>query len=107
MSWDEAVEHEITLPATGLAAPTDTLRQVAGGEESEPLTDARGSVVGRIVRRRQPLRVRIRTHPVVDGGYVRLSVCVRNEHPEPADDWRRRPAGNGRTPCGGPSAAEA
>ncbi|MBV7672643.1 hypothetical protein STHAL_24650 [Streptomyces halstedii] len=86
LTWDEAVEHEITLPAAGLTGPVDTLRQVAGGEESEPLTDARGSVVGRIVRRRQPLTVRIRTRPVVDEGYVRLSVSVRNEHPEPADD---------------------
>ncbi|WP_326701244.1 hypothetical protein OG909_30425 [Streptomyces sp. NBC_01754] len=86
LSWDEAVEREITLPATGLGGPTDTLRQVAGGEETEPLTDARGSVPGRIVRRRLPLTVRIRTHTVADGGHLRLSVSVRNEHPDPADD---------------------
>ncbi|MFD0019898.1 hypothetical protein [Streptomyces sp. NPDC058382] len=85
MSWDEAVEREIVLAALPLDEPADSVHEVPGGEESEPVTDARGTVVGRIVRRRLPLAVRIRTRAVMDDGYVRLTVSVGNEHPEPAD----------------------
>ncbi|MFF8421646.1 hypothetical protein [Streptomyces sp. NPDC015680] len=84
MSWDEAVEREIVLPALPLGEVTDAVHEVPGGEETEPLTDARGVVAGRIVRRRLPLAVRVRARAVIDDGYVRLSVAVRNEHPEPA-----------------------
>ncbi|MFJ8851855.1 hypothetical protein [Streptomyces sp. NPDC102437] len=83
MSWDEAVEREVVLPALPLGEPADAVHEVPGGEDTEPVTDARGAVVGRIVRRRLPLAVRVRTRAVVDDGYVRLSVTVRNEHPEP------------------------
>ncbi|MCM2411221.1 hypothetical protein [Streptomyces sp. RKAG290] len=83
MTWDEAVEQEIVLVAEPLAEPADGVHQVPGGEESEPLSDASGTVVGRIVRRRLPLAVRIRTGSTVDDGFVRLTVSVRNEHPEP------------------------
>lgn len=85
MSWDEAVEREVVLAALPLDEPADSVHEVAGGEDSEPVTDARGAVVGRIVRRRLPLRVRIRVRAVMDDGYVRLTVSVTNEHPEPAD----------------------
>lgn len=84
MSWDEAVEREIVLTALPLGEVADAVHEVPGGEETEPVTDARGVVAGRIVRRRLPLAVRVRTRAVVDDGYVRLSVAVRNEHPEPA-----------------------
>ncbi|MFE6668595.1 hypothetical protein ACFVFH_34170 [Streptomyces sp. NPDC057697] len=83
LSWDEAVEREVVLAALPLGEATDTVHVVPGGEETEPVTDARGAVVGRIVRRRLPLTLRVRTRAVVDDGYVRLSVAVRNEHPEP------------------------
>ncbi|MCX4849643.1 hypothetical protein [Streptomyces sp. NBC_00893] len=83
MSWDEAVEREVVLTALPLDEATDAFHEVPGGEESEPVTDARGVLVGRIVRRRLPLAVRVRTQAVVDDGYVRLSVSVRNEHPVP------------------------
>ncbi|MFJ4918860.1 hypothetical protein [Streptomyces sp. NPDC088725] len=86
MSWDEAVEREIILPARVLTEPVDELHTVQGGEETEPLTDAHGTGVGRIVRRRGPLTVRIRTHTTADDGFLRLSVSVRNEHTEAADD---------------------
>ncbi|MFD9502548.1 hypothetical protein [Streptomyces sp. NPDC060035] len=82
MSWDEAVEQEVVLTALSLQEEADTVHQVPGGEDTEPVTDARGVEVGRIVRRRLPLAVRVRTRSVVDDGYVRLSVAVRNEHPE-------------------------
>ncbi|WP_285566452.1 hypothetical protein [Streptomyces sp. RTGN2] len=82
MTWDEAVEKEIVLAAKPLAESMDDVHQVPGGEESEPLSDASGAVVGRIVRRRLPLAVRIRTASEADDGFVRLSVAVRNEHPD-------------------------
>ncbi|MER5898188.1 hypothetical protein ABT105_35050, partial [Streptomyces sp. NPDC001876] len=85
MSWDEAVEREVILAALPLDEPADSVHEVAGGEDSEPVTDAQGAVVGRIVRRRLPLRVRIRTRAVLDDGCVRLTVSVTNEHPDPAD----------------------
>ncbi|MEL5954328.1 hypothetical protein AADR41_06030 [Streptomyces sp. CLV115] len=84
MSWDEAVEREVVLPAQPLGEAADAVHEIPGGEDTEPLADARGVSVGRIVRRRLPLTVRVRTRAVVDDGYVRLSVSVRNEHREPA-----------------------
>ncbi|MFC9756272.1 hypothetical protein [Streptomyces sp. NPDC056921] len=84
LSWDEAVEREVVLTALPLGEVTDAVHEVPGGEDTEPVTDSRGVVAGRIVRRRLPLTVRVRTRAVVDDGYVRLSVAVRNEHPEPA-----------------------
>ncbi|MFF3783934.1 hypothetical protein [Streptomyces sp. NPDC001933] len=84
MSWDEAVEREVVLTALPLGEVVDAVHEVPGGEDTEPVADARGVVAGRIVRRRLPLAVRVRTRAVVDDGYVRLSVAVRNEHPEPA-----------------------
>ncbi|MCA1220390.1 hypothetical protein [Streptomyces sp. 8L] len=97
LSWDEAVEHELVLPQVGLTGTLDELREVAGGEESEPLTDADGTPVGRIVRRRAPLTVRVRSHaePYADGagdggagggGHTRLTVSVANEHTGHAAD---------------------
>ncbi|MGW1353064.1 hypothetical protein ACWCQE_27920 [Streptomyces sp. NPDC002409] len=84
MSWDEAVEREVVLTALPLGEVADAVHEVPGGEDTEPVTDARGVVMGRIVRRRLPLAVRVRTRAVVDDGYVRLSVVVRNENPESA-----------------------
>ena len=84
LSWDEAVECEIALPARALTRPYDRLHTVPGGEDVEPLTDAAGTPVGRIVRRREPLAARIRVEAVRDGDFVRLSVAVDNEHPDTA-----------------------
>ncbi|MFH8519181.1 hypothetical protein ACH4CE_29660 [Streptomyces gelaticus] len=85
MSWDEAVEREVVLAEMPLGEVADTVHEIPGGEDTEPVTDARGVVVGRIVRRRLPLAVRVRVHvSVVDNGYIRLAVAVRNERPEPA-----------------------
>ncbi|WNI18876.1 hypothetical protein [Actinacidiphila sp. ITFR-21] len=86
LSWDEAVEREITLSVPAPAAAYDRLHTVPGGEEAEPLTDAGGSPVGRVVRRREPLAVRIRIGAAADDGFVRLTVAVDNEHPDTAAD---------------------
>ncbi|MDH6696250.1 hypothetical protein P3T26_000698 [Streptomyces sp. MAA16] len=80
LTWDEAVECEVDLGALPLAGSTDQVRTVAGGEETEILTDADGSVVGRIVRGRDALTVRVRTRVEEDDGLLRLSVRVDNEH---------------------------
>ncbi|MEV7084425.1 hypothetical protein AB0O07_00745 [Streptomyces sp. NPDC093085] len=80
LSWDEAVEREIDLGPVPLTGATDRLRTVAGGEETEPLTDAGGVRVGSVVRRREPLAARVRTDAVRDGAFVRLTVSVENEH---------------------------
>jgi hypothetical protein len=86
LSWDEAVEQEIVLPSVSLAGPTDTPHHIPGSEEIEPLTDAEGAPVGRIVRRREPLAARIRTRTDLDDGFLRLTVSVDNEHAGTAAD---------------------
>ena len=85
-SWDEAVECEVTLPTQSLLDTADTPLEFEGGQDVEPLRDANGEDVGRVVRRRAPLTARLRTHAAVDDGFVRLSVSVENEHAEPVDD---------------------
>jgi len=85
-SWDEAVEREITLPAHALLEESDTAVAFPGGEDVEPVTDSEGALVGRVVRRRWPLTARVCTDAELDDGCVRLSVSVRNEHPDPVDD---------------------
>jgi hypothetical protein len=82
LSWDEAVEREITVPAAPLERAADVAVDVPGGCETEPITAPDGSPVGRIVRRRWPLTARLRTRADPDDGYVRLTVEVRNEHPD-------------------------
>lgn len=42
MSWDEAVEREVVLTALPLDDAVDAVHEVAGGEDTEPVTDARG-----------------------------------------------------------------
>jgi hypothetical protein len=80
LTWDEAVEREITLPRLPLPGTAEFPIDVPGGEDVE---DAAG---GRIVRRRWPLRARVRIHTETDDGLMRLTVNVTNEHPEVVDD---------------------
>ncbi len=86
LSWDEAVEREITLPEQPLLEPFETVLEVPGGEDVEVLTRSRGLATGRLVRRRWPLRARVRWHTTAEDGFVRLSVSVDNEHPDVAGD---------------------
>ncbi|WP_428936112.1 hypothetical protein [Streptomyces sp. ACT015] len=81
LTWDEAVECEVDLGAVPLTGATVQVRTVPGGEESEDLTGADGTAVGRIARLRDPLTVRVRTRVEEDDGFLRLSVSVDNEHP--------------------------
>ncbi len=86
LSWDEAVEREITLADLRLGETGDYPLEVPGGSDLEPVTDESGALVGRIVRRRWPLTARLRTSTEVDDGYYRLAVRVDNEHPQPVQD---------------------
>jgi hypothetical protein len=81
LSWDEAVEREIPLPERAILDPLDTVVEVPGGEDIEPVGGNDGAPAGRIVRRRWPLAARVRTSAVDDDGYLRLTVTVENVHP--------------------------
>jgi hypothetical protein len=89
LTWTEAVECELPLPAYDVTAalagePQEPLRvplEVAGGEEAVPVADSTGATLGRVVRRRWPLRAEATLHAEPDGGFVRVSVSVRNAHP--------------------------
>ncbi|MDQ6895428.1 MAG: hypothetical protein M3171_02285 [Actinomycetota bacterium] len=80
LSWDEAVEREVTLPAQALLEPLDTVVGVPGGEDVEPVADDAGGPAGQIVRRRCPLTAQVRMLATPDDGFVRLSVSVDNTH---------------------------
>ncbi|HYH77669.1 MAG TPA: hypothetical protein VD841_09245 [Arthrobacter sp.] len=83
LSWDEAVEQEVTLGPFPLAQlnteavvlPVD----IPGGLEAEELHDDAGRRAGRLVRRRHPLQGEIRLHAATTaGGLQRLRVYVGN-----------------------------
>jgi hypothetical protein len=90
LTWDEAVECELPLPAYdvtaalagGRQAPVRIPLEVAGGEETVPVADSTGATLGRVVRRRWPLRVDVSIGAEPDNGFVRLSVRVDNAHPD-------------------------
>ncbi len=89
LSWQEAVECEVPLPPIPVPVHTSTAREedveLPGGEEVEPISNAAGVTVGRIVRRRSPLSARVLLATDPDDGCVRLSVSVENTHPERAE----------------------
>jgi len=81
LSWDEAVEQEVALDPLALEVgnPVETTVETPGGAEVEPLTDASGVVVGRVVRRRWPLVARVTTTCTAVDGHTRLEIRVTNE----------------------------
>jgi hypothetical protein len=86
LTWDEAVEREITLPAQPVLEPLDTVLEVDGGQDIELVSDVNGRAAGRILRRRWPLTARVRMDGIVDKGFVRLSVQVDNQNAPPVVD---------------------
>ena len=85
LRWDEAVEHEVVLGPYPLAAAGADPVEVPGGTDVEPLIDAGGNPVGRLVRRREPVTAEVRVAvdavgPVAPDGrpLLRLTVAVRN-----------------------------
>ncbi len=92
LSWQEAFECEVALPAIELdaafdgriQAPVRTPVSVPADEQVEPILDSTGATVGRIVRRRSALAGEVSIGAEPDDGYVRLTVTVENTHPEEA-----------------------
>ncbi|MFF8784899.1 hypothetical protein [Streptomyces sp. NPDC015125] len=82
--WDEGVEERVPLAAgisrlTGEGVSVPFTRPA--GEETEPVHDADGRLVGRLVRRRAELQGRVRlTASELDGPYaaLRLTATVEN-----------------------------
>jgi hydrogenase maturation protease len=77
LTWDEAVDHEITFPDLNLRDARTLTVAISGGEDVE------SHPAGRIVRRRWPLRARVTLAAEADGALTRLTVRVSNEHPDP------------------------
>lgn len=105
LSWDEAVEREVTLgpfAVAGLHGQETVLPvEVPDGEDTEELRDASGRLAGRLVRRRRPLQGEVRLAASPAGGQlVRLRVGVANRAAKtasapaasPADGWTRQDA---------------
>ena len=83
VGWDEGVEREVDAVAFlgRLGAEQVLPFELPGGEEVEPVQDAAGRQLGRVVRRRWPLAgvVRIAAERL-DGPYGLLRVRVRTEN---------------------------
>ena len=85
LTWDEAVEQEVTLGFTELSeaaaapvtSPPDRSVEVDGGEEVEALPGGAS-----VVRRRWPLHAVVEVTTRRHGGLTRLTVLVRNDHPD-------------------------
>jgi hypothetical protein len=105
LSWDEAVEREVTLGPFAVAGfgGQETVQpvEVPGGEDTEELRDASGRLAGRLVRRRRPLQGEVRLAASPAGGpLVRLRVGVTNTAAKTAaapasggtDGWTRQHA---------------
>lgn len=85
LSWDEAVDHELSWPAwtfDELAAGVRPTVIIPGAEQVEPLAASDGGTVGRVVRRRWPLSAVLTAETTEVDGYLRLSVTVENTAPE-------------------------
>ena len=86
LSWDEAVECEHPLPSLDVRMVLagygpERLRsrfEVPGAVAIEPVADKEGTTVGRIVRRRWPLRADVDVSAELDDGFIRLTVRVDN-----------------------------
>ncbi len=93
LTWDEAVEHEIELgpcPLGALAENDQALPvDVAGGEGVELLRDDDGTIVGRVIRRRWPLKAVVSLGASPVDGLVRLSLCVENVAAETPTDKKQ------------------
>ena len=84
LSWEEAVDHELSWPAwtvDELAAGVRQTVTVPGAEQVEPLTASDGRPVGRVVRRRWPMIAVLTAETTEVDDYLRLSVKVENTAP--------------------------
>lgn len=97
LSWDEAVEQEITLgpfPMAQLAREALLLPvEIPAGEEIEDLGDGTGRTAGRLVRRRHALRGELRLDSTgLPRGLRRLRVSVANTAEPAAEPGNRQDA---------------
>lgn len=98
LSWDEAIEQEITLGPFPLAhlAARKSLRlpvDIPAGEDLEDLRDGGGRTAGRLVRRRRALRGELRLDTAgLPHGLQRLRVSVANTAAPLADPGNRQEA---------------
>ena len=84
LSWEEAVDHELSWPAWTFDELADGVRQtvtVPAAEQVEPLIASDGRTVGRVVRRRWPLSAVLTAETTEVDDYLRLSVKVENTAP--------------------------
>jgi hypothetical protein len=90
MPWDEAIEREIDLPPIRLlpfASAAGAQIHLEGAEEVEELRSSTGAVVGRSLRRRQPVDGLVRvgaTWADGPGALVKLTIDVENTTAIPA-----------------------
>jgi hypothetical protein len=96
-AWQEAVECDVAVPPSDLAALEAAQLQWAfafpAKEDSEPRRDADGRLVEMIVRKQEPLygTVEVAATTVADGIF-KVLVRVKNLTPFDADDTARDPA---------------
>jgi hypothetical protein len=96
LSWDEAVDHELSWPAWTFDELLGGVRQtvaIPSAKQVEALTASDGRSVGRVVRRRWPLSAVLTAETTEVDGYLRLSVAVENTAPvapKTKDDAVRR-----------------
>jgi hypothetical protein len=91
LSWDEAVEQEVELDASPLSAAVEQesprLVEVPGRTDIETLRHDDGTIAGRLVRRRWPLRATVGLEvQQATGGLVRIGVRVDNVADGPVAD---------------------
>jgi hypothetical protein len=77
ISWDEAVECDITVGPLSLTDTTQPL-PVSGATDVEEIVDAAGNPAGRLVRTRVPLEGELALSVERDGEYLRITIRVRN-----------------------------
>jgi hypothetical protein len=80
LSWDEAVEQEVTaaLQVAALATGQTIPVEIPGGEETEPLGERQEPHGATIRRRRWPLSARLMASTEPSNGYLRLTLRVDN-----------------------------
>ncbi|GAA1853900.1 hypothetical protein [Asanoa iriomotensis] len=83
LTWDEAVEREAVFAAQEIGPDAELRVEISGGADVEPLLDELGTEVGRVVRRRWPVRAHVRLAAAVDDGQTRLTVAVENAYDGP------------------------
>ncbi len=80
MSWDEAVDHEVSfaVAAADLVGGVTLQVEIPAGEDLEPLADESGAPAGTIARRRKPVSAEVRLGVEMVDGPHRLSLEITN-----------------------------